>query len=237
MRNFFRKDYSLSYTTPNPIIFIHNTIIIKSLHPCIFDTLNQNTMLTLFNLLLPKQEAPAYHIVAQLNDRIIPAYKGLLYTAPLATLLEKGQYGEVTGGGTVKEEPGEILFCDIQMKLTAKKSDAAIATIIQNLETCGAPKGSKIIMDDSREIPFGKMEGLAVYLDSEMYCDAEEKLFIQQELYRLTKVRNNIDRYWEDEDTTAFYFYGPSFLGMKSNIMPFLESYPSCHKARVMRIA
>jgi len=161
----------------------------------------------------------------------------------LAALLEEKRYGEIVGGGTVKEEPGEILFCDIQIELPTEKIDfEAINTIINHLETCGAPKGSRIIIDETQEeIPFGKMEGIAVYLDAaslqHKHYDAKDIDFIQQELYRLTGAEPNADRYWEDETATALYFYGPSFEMMKDNIQYFIDTYPLCRNARITQIA
>jgi len=195
------------------------------------------------NLFIKTPETPVNYIVAQLNDKITPADKRMLYTNPLASILEERKYGEVAGGGTAKEESGEILFCDIQIELANEKIDyAVIREIIDNLEACGAPKGSKIIIDETQEvIPFGKMEGIAVYLDVENLQQYDYNQydidFIQNELYKLTGAEQNADRYWEDQTTTALYFYGPSFENMKNNIRHFIATYPLCHKAKMMQIA
>jgi len=182
-------------------------------------------------------------IVVQLNDKIAPADKRTVYSHTLASLLEEKRYGEVVGGGTVKEEPGEILFCDIQIELANENIDPeAIKAIIKHLEACGAPKGSKIIIDETQEeIPFGKMEGMAVYLDAanlhHKHYDTKDIDFIQQELHRLTGAQPNADRYWEDETSTALYFYGPSFETMKDSILHCIDTYALCRKARIVQIA
>lgn len=197
----------------------------------------------LVNLFTNTTEVPAKYIVAQLNDKIAPYDKGIIYGQPLASLLEEKKYGTVAGGGTVKEELGEILFCDVQIELANEQTGYdVIQIIIDNLEACGAPKGSKIIIDETQEeIPFGKMEGIAVYLDAENLqqnsYNQNDIDFIQQELYKLTGAKQDTDRYWKDETTTALYFYGASFEKMKNNSKHFIDTYSLCHKARIVQIA
>jgi len=197
----------------------------------------------LFNLFVKSPEVAVTYVVAQLNDKLAPAEKAIVYTQTLSSFLEEKGYGEVTGGGTAKEEPGEILFCDIQIELESENIDYSVVhSIIEHLENCGAPKGSKLIIDATQEeIPFGKMEGMTVYLDAENlqqhHCTYDDIDFIQQEIYKLTGAKQNADRYWEDETTTAFYFYGHSFEEMNNNIQHFIGTYPLCQKARIVQIA
>ncbi|MBS7229502.1 hypothetical protein KHA90_00570 [Flavobacterium psychroterrae] len=51
-----------------------------------------------------------YDIVIQINDKVLPADKRNLYLLPLNELLIEKNYGEISGGGVLKEEPGEIIF-------------------------------------------------------------------------------------------------------------------------------
>ncbi|MDR6967776.1 hypothetical protein J2X31_001788 [Flavobacterium arsenatis] len=197
----------------------------------------------LLNFFIKSPEVAVTHLVAQLNDKLSPAEKAIVYTRSLSAFLEEKSYGEVTGGGTAKEEPGEIVFCDLQIELESENIDyTVIHSIIEHLENCGAPKGSKLLVDATQEeIPFGKMEGMAVYLDAENLqehnCTSEDLDFIQKEIYRLTGARENADRYWEDETTTALYFYGTSYEEMKASAEAFISGYPLCQQARIVRIA
>ena len=106
-----------------------------------------------------ESETSENYIVVQLNDKVIPVDKRTVYMDPLIELLSEKNYGEIAGGGTVKELPGEIVFCDIQIKLFDQINDIMIEDIIQCLENCGAPKGSKLIIEKiEQEIPFGDVE-------------------------------------------------------------------------------
>lgn len=197
----------------------------------------------LFSLFKTAPEKPVSYIVVQLNDKITPFDKAKVYAQPLAAFLEGKGYGGISGGGTAKEEQGEILFCDIQIELaTAALHDKMLQDIILHLEACGAPRGSKIIVEETdEEILFGKKEGLAFYLDSdtlEYYeADSHDIDFIQKEMYKLTDANQDADRYWEDATSIALYFYGATFEEMERKSHHFRTTYPLCQKARIIQIA
>lgn len=181
-------------------------------------------------------------ITVQLNDKIMPLDRGDFYEEPLNEFLQKYGYGEVSGGGTMQSETGEIIFCDIEIMVYKNQSCEQIANgIIPFLEAKGVPKGSAVTIEESKEIPFGKAEGLAIYLDGinladNVYneCDPD---YVMQELSMLTGNSGNIQRYWQGETETAFYFYGKSYDKMKAAITEFVSSYPLCKGARVVQIA
>ncbi len=197
----------------------------------------------LFNKKVALEESTSNFIVAQLNEKVGPIDRGLVYEEPLDEFLKEKQYGEVTGGGTLLEKTGELSYCDIEIELTSKIIDnVTIADIVAKLESLGAPKGSKLIIEGTKEeIPFGKKEGLALYLDGiglseEVYkeCDIN---FVLSELHRLTKIEPNADRNWQGEKETALYFFSDSFEIMKNSISNFIATYPLCKGARVVQIA
>jgi len=189
-----------------------------------------------------ESETSENYIVVQLNDKVIPVDKRTVYMDPLIELLSEKNYGEIAGGGTVKELPGEIVFCDIQIKLFDQINDLMIEDIIHCLENCGAPKGSKLIIEKiEQEIPFGLTEGIAVYIDAENLQKESYKEydvdFVQSEILRLTQITQKTDRYWEGETTTGLYFYGQSYEKMKGEITHFINTYPLCQGARIAQIA
>ncbi len=190
-----------------------------------------------------KADGSGNFIVAQLNEKIMPIDRGLVYEDPLDEFLKEKGYGEVTGGGTLQEKTGELAYCDVEISLASNSIDkTVIADIIGKLENLGAPKGSKLIIENTKdEIPFGKKEGLAIYLDGqnlpeEVYkeCDVN---FVLSELHRLTNIEPNTDRNWQGEKETALYFFGDSFEQMKNSISEFIATYPLCKGARVVQIA
>jgi hypothetical protein len=180
-------------------------------------------------------------IIARLNDRTLPMDRGELYEDPLDEVLKKHQLGEVTGGGTQLGENREVVFVDVEIQLRGSV-DKALSVITSTLEELGAPKGSMLIIDDkSPQLPFGKNEGLAVYLNGtdlpkEVYQESDVN-FVFAEFNRLLGTDGRIHSYWEGPEETALYVYGRSFARMEACLAGFLASYPLCRKARVVQIA
>lgn len=182
-------------------------------------------------------------ISAQINDKIMPLERGKLYTDPLIDFLSSKGYGGVPGEGTMQGKSGELSFCNLDIELSVDDPDKkAVKEIIQKLEDLGAPKGSKIIIEKTGEqIPFGKLEGLGLYLDGvnlpkNVYAECDSN-FVLSEIKRLTGYKGDIDRYWQGNTETAFYLYGESFEKMRSSILEFVNTYPLCKGARVVQIA
>ncbi|WP_428232467.1 hypothetical protein [Flavobacterium sp.] len=178
-----------------------------------------------------------YDIVIQINDKVAPLDKRNLYLLPLNDLLSKKNYGEISGGGILKEEPGEIIFCDIHVKLYDEQiSENLLKDIMGFLENCGAPKGSKIIIENThQEIPFGKKEGIAIYLDGN---NPGEKIdFVLSEISKRTNTTQSAERYWKGNSTTGLYFYGQSFEKMKTEVSHFMSAHPLYKSARIAQIA
>jgi hypothetical protein len=196
----------------------------------------------MFGKLFGKQAAaPATLIVARLNDRAQPMDRGELYEDPLQAVLTRHRAGSVVGGGTQLTEDSEIAFCEIEIELQEPAADR-IALVKQTLEDLGAPKGSKLLLEaEGKELPLGKYEGLAVYLNGtdlpdEVYeqCDSN---FVYDEFNRLLGPDGKVHSHWDGPTETALYLYGPSFETMKNRIAGFLASYPLCQRARVVQLA
>lgn len=190
---------------------------------------------------------PSHHkdkfIVAQLNDKIMPIDRGEVYEDPLDEFLKNKHYGQVTGGGTLLSESGENEYCDIEIKVIDETfNQHAVSEIIAKLEELGAPKGSQLIIESTGEkIPFGKLEGMAVYLDGinlsdEVYKNSDAEA-VADKIKELTGITNDVFRFWQGNTETALYFYGPSFINMKGAIDEFLTIDPECENARVAQIA
>jgi len=182
-------------------------------------------------------------IVATLNDKIMPIDRGDIYEDPLDNFLNINKWGEVSGGGTMQQESGEIKFCDVEIKLNGTEFDKSIINqIIKKLDELGAPKGSVLNIEKTKEkINFGKLEGMGIYLDGvnlpeNIYVESDIN-FVISEVHRLTNIEEKISRYWEDERSTALYFYGESFEKMKTDIKELIENNPLCENCKVEQIA
>ena len=189
-----------------------------------------------------KAQPQGEFVTARLNARVQPIDRGEYYEDPLDETLKAAGLGEVTGGGThLADDPAGIAFCDVEIRV-AKADDETLAAIARRLEALGAPKGSRLIVENNRhEIPFGTQEGLAVYLNGvdlpdHVYeaCDFDT---VVDEFNRLMGDKGAYRGYWQGSRETGVYCYGSSFSAMKSAIEPFLGSYPLCAGARVEQIA
>lgn len=198
-------------------------------------------MFGLFKKMEKKVEVPPQFIVVTLNARIQPMHRGEIYEDPLDEILAKNSVGEVSGGGTLQAQSGEIEHCDVEIQVN-NSSDETVALIKNSLEKLGVPKGSKLKVEATdSEIEFGTLEGLAIYLngtdlDAEVYANSDSN-HVYSELDRLTQGAGKVYSYWQGSTETAFYLYGTSFAQMKLQIDELVSGYPLCHKCRIVQIA
>jgi hypothetical protein len=179
---------------------------------------------------------------AQLNIRIKPIARGKRFETPLMEALAENGLGEVGGGGTMQSKEGEIEFCGIDVDLFDTEKCGPF--VCQFLMERGAPKGSVLRYElDGRkvELPFGNVEGLAIYLNGtdlgdEVYKECDVNVVIDT-ISRLLGNRGAILENWQGPRETALYLYGKSADQMRGAILGFLGEYPLCQKARVERIA
>jgi hypothetical protein len=189
---------------------------------------------------LKKKKKLSVCVTAQMNARLQPMHRGHFADA-LHETLEQRQIGEVTGGGTqLAEEPAGIAYCDIEIYLTDDRQ-TTLDAVAEELNKLGAPKGSKLILSNGRQIPFGVHDGLALFLNGmdlpdEVYANSDINHVID-ECERLMAGGGRMLSYWEGSRDTALYFYGASFEQMKAAIAPFVASYPLCQKSRIEQIA
>jgi len=180
-------------------------------------------------------------ITAQMNARLMPMDRGAIFEDPLDEVIRKLGIGHVDGGGTMQGKSGEIDFCDIALEVQ-DLNDSTVTKIVEVLETLGAPKGSKLQFGEQRpELPFGRCEGLAVYLNGsdlpdEVYRTSDVN-FVYSEFNRLTDGKGKVFSHWAGPTETALYLYGPSFDDMQKAIAGFISTYPLCQRCRVVQIA
>lgn len=181
-------------------------------------------------------------LIAQLNARVQPIDRGDYFEDPLDDKLKSLGLGEVTGGGTqLADEPDGIEYCDIEIVVN-EADQPTVEMIIKTLEELGAPKGSLLKFNsDADDIPFGKLEGLALFLNgsdlpAEVYANSDVNEIISSCDERMKGV-GGFRGYWEGSRETALYFYGSSFDAMKSAIADFVDGDPLCKLSRVVQIA
>ncbi|MHC4659323.1 MAG: hypothetical protein ACYS83_09130 [Planctomycetota bacterium] len=189
-----------------------------------------------------QEQSTQINVTAQLNHLLMPLARGERYEDPLHELLAQKGLGEIDGGGTMQSQSGEILYIDVEIILN--NSTEGIPFLIEQLEALGAPKGSILRIHDSepsRDIPFGKIEGIAVYLDGvnlpdEVYASSDINVVIEEFNKRLDG-HGEMQSYWQGPTETALYLYGENSEEMKRLISDFLNTYPLCKGARIVTIA
>jgi hypothetical protein len=188
----------------------------------------------------PAPSAVGDMVIARLNARAQPLDRCDVFEDPLNDILQAAGMGEVTGGGTMLGEEGEIDFCDLEIVVPAA-TDAVLGAIREALEGLGAPKGSRLIWNDgTNELEFGTFEGLAVYLNGTDLPDSvyeqSDASFVYEEFGRLVGSEGRVVSTWDGPRETALYLYGRSAETMLARIRPFLDAYPLCDRARIVTI-
>ncbi|WP_141456288.1 hypothetical protein [Pseudoxanthomonas sp. z9] len=186
--------------------------------------------------------AQATFVYARLNARLLPLDRLELYEDPLQEALEASGVAEVTGGGTMQRQTGEIEYCGID--LDVYDMDTAVPALCDLLERMGAPRGSRLEFEqdgERREVAFGKQRGLAIYLNGtelkpEVYAESDVN-HVWSEIERLMDGIGSIQSYWEGPTETALYLYGDSIDAMRERIASFMAAYPLCERARYEVIA
>ncbi|WP_333004955.1 hypothetical protein [Vibrio coralliilyticus] len=198
-------------------------------------------MFGLFKKKESRPETEPEYIVVTINARIQPMHRVEIYEDLLNEVLSKNSIGEVSGGGTLQSQSGEIEHCDVEIQVN-NSNEETVEVIRASLEKLGVPKGSKLKVEATNsEIEFGTLEGLAIYLngtdlDSEVYENSDSN-YVYSELDRLTQGIGKVYSYWQGPKEAAFYLYGTSFTQMKSQISGLVDSYPLCQKCRIEQIA
>ncbi|MES9990926.1 MAG: hypothetical protein ABW098_03170 [Candidatus Thiodiazotropha sp.] len=198
-------------------------------------------MFGLFKKTKGANESRPEFIVVTINARIQPMHRGELFEDPLDQVLAETSIGEISGGGTLQSESGEIEHCDVEIQVY-KSDDKTVNFIKSTMEKLGIPKGSKIHIESKDSvIEFGDLEGLAIYLngtdlDDEVYAKSDSN-HVYSELERLTEGVGKVYSYWQGPKETAFYLYGSSYQEMKSMIAELVDNYPLCQKCRIVQVA
>ena len=191
----------------------------------------------MFNIF--KKKTPG-NLIVTLNAKLQPMHRAELEDAFDEFCNKKGVNAGVIGGGTHMDNNGEVKACDIEIQ-TDDLSDENLNNIASIFEMMLAPIGSRIQVTGQNPLPFGKHQGLGLYLNGtdlpdEVYerCDSN---YIYAECERLLEGIAMVNSYWQGPTESALYMYGADYLAMERAIKPLIDSYPLCQKARIVRIA
>jgi hypothetical protein len=179
---------------------------------------------------------PTY-LTIKLNSRLRPLDRGDVFEDPLQEVLDKHAPGTViSGGGTLLGPDGEPTQSDVEIDLEGDPQ-AGLKTVIEALESLGAPKGSTASLGEADPVAFGRYEGLGLYLNG---SDLPDNVYIDNDVNEL--IGTLVERlgadgamhsYWEGPRETALYLYGPSAQRMRELIADVVDSHPLAHQSRL----
>ncbi len=156
----------------------------------------------------------------------------------LQVVLDKLHPGtEIDGGGTALGADGEPLSCDIEVEV-ADSPDRVVGTVVEFLNSVGAPRGSYTTVDGGDPVPFGVTEGLGLYLNgtelpTEVYENADPNELIDS-IDRSLGEEGDYVSYWQGPTETALYLYGPSADRMRQLIAGVIAATPLAQRSRLV---
>lgn len=176
-----------------------------------------------------------------LNARLQPFDRHDIEDAFDATMASRGHAIRIIGGGTAMLPNGEASECDIEVQLD-KPSEDLIDLVIGTFDAMLGVKGSRAtIPGRDGPTPFGRLDGLALYLNGTDLPDAIYEATSAQHVYEecqsLLSGIGSVSSNWQGDTETAIYMYGPSFSAMRDAIADFVRNYPLCERARIEQIA
>lgn len=187
------------------------------------------------------EPAPGVAVTFTLNAKLQPMHRGEFFEDALDDALGEAGLGEVDGGGTGMGAEGEIDFCDMVVIITAPLEEA-LPRVVAFLEEYDAPRGSHYQVDGTDEkVPFGKAEGLGLYLNG---TDLPDEVYAGNDINDLIELLDDAVEgigtrmsHWEGPRETALYFYGASFADMADAVAGVVEKAPLAERSRVVQIA
>ena len=141
-------------------------------------------------------------LTIRLPLKIGPIERYEFWEEPLTEKLEAAGEGEVSGGGTMMDEAGDIQFSDLELALP-DLSEARLDALQNAMTTIGAPKKTQFLNDDGETLrEFGAVCVVGVGLDGSELPDSAYEDFDPDE--------------FSDEIVAALgegYSYGGSNMG------------------------
>lgn len=172
-----------------------------------------------------------------LNARLQPFIRHDIEDA-IYYILEENALGEIVGGGTEQAESGEILTCDINIKLAKGKTVEELLNVLEG--TFEFPKGSTLNVEN-KKLQIGNLDGLALYLDA---VNLEEDIYENNDINDVIDILSEklddelkLFAFWEGAETTALYFYVDSYEVSKEIVEEVIAAQPLCKNSKIEKIA
>lgn len=173
-----------------------------------------------------------------LNARLRPLDRGDRYEDPLVEAFEEADIDcEPTGGGSLLSSDHEPTLCDFSVEVGCD-AETAVSIAVAALEEAGAPKGSRLQVDEGDARGFGVTEGVAVYLNGtdlppEVYAEGDVNVLVEELRSHLGQ-EGHLQSWWQGSRETALYFYGPSARRIQDLAGEVLPRFPLAERCRVV---
>lgn len=177
-------------------------------------------------------------LVAHLSARLMPIDRGEIYEDPLDEAL--GGSGEVTGGGSLMADNGEIAHSDVEI-VVPEITENVLDLIVATLEAQGVPRGSYLHdADGNRLRDFGQNAIVALDLDGANLPDEVYKTYDTDDV--VSAIHEKMGRSGKYQglrmlaETAVLYFHGPDATAMEAAIAPVIAEHPLCQNATTRRL-
>lgn len=183
---------------------------------------------------------PAY-LTIRLPLKLGPLERYDLWEEPLTTRLEASGEGEVTGGGTMMNEEGEIQYCDLEVALP-DLSDARLTQLQSTVEAIGAPKNTMFVDDDGETLrSFGTLSVVGVGLDGTDLPDSAYEGFDPDEFSDEVIAALGDGHAYAGSDAgaryTFFYYSGPDGSVIEDKLRQVTSAKPIGQGAQIAHLA
>jgi len=192
---------------------------------------------------LSTQQGPVF-VVFTLAMPLQPQERHEYFEDRIEAFLQDQPLAEYCGGGTLINEDGSIKACDIELEINHLNN---ISTFIEVLENYGAAKGSVARFEDQQgkttEIAFGKNEGLALWLDTNVLnddarCTQDDIDALYAAIAQTFGPDVQLSLLGQEiGDNYVIYFFGPSFAVLEQRLQALFGHFPALNNAHFEQIA
>ncbi|WP_411892013.1 hypothetical protein [Yoonia sp. SDW83-1] len=169
-------------------------------------------------------------LTIRLPLKIGPLDRGELWEDPLDEILEAEELGEVSGGGTMMDPDGGILFCDLELEL-ADLSDDRLDKLQDAMIRLGAPRKTQFLNDDGESLrEFGTVEVVGIGLDGTGLPDSAYEDFdpdnFNDEILAALGDGHSYGGSEAGERYTFFYYHGADGKQIEEKLRTFAATKP-----------
>ncbi len=181
-------------------------------------------------------------LIIRLPLKIGPMDRGDYWEDPLAEKAEAASIAELSGGGTMMDDDGAILFSEVEL-VVPDLSDERLNQIEQILVDLGAPKGTEFYSGDSETAlrSFGTTEVVGIGLDGSDLPDEVYEGFDVEDFVSAAEAALGdgvtFGGSTMGERYTFFYFHGPSADTIQEGLERFAKTQPICQGCQYERLA